>query len=151
MTFTPFDNILLSLGALALAAIAVWKVVLPALRAAVVVKQRATRALDVLNGSPAVPDPDRPGEFLRAEIPDMGVRMTAMEGVVNEFVLRNLDAKVTQAMQAANHAARDARLSRKEVAMLREASETWHADKFDVLTRIESRDASETRDGGIDG
>lgn len=154
MTFTPLDEPLLAAGALALAALAVWKVVLPLARAGGRLGRRVTRAIDVLIGSPAIPDPDRPGEYLRPEVPDMGVRMTAVEGVLNEFVLRDLHANVQQTRQAADRAARDARRALKGVTDLRAASEVWHAKDFGVLTNIEQSVGATTenpKEGESDG
>ena len=73
--------------------------------------ERMERANDVVLGSPAIPDPDRPGQVLRPAIPDIGVRMTASEeaqrttqALLTEFVV----GAVEEAKHAAGTAARAA-------------------------------------------
>lgn len=130
------------LGALGI----IWRWVLPAIRKTRWFAQMGVRALEVLLGTPAIPDPDRPGEFLREAVPDMGVRMTAVESTLSTLAIANLDARMErtaadaqQARQAADHAARDARLALKGVNDLKEAAEVWHANEIDVLRDIENR------------
>ncbi|WNM27561.1 hypothetical protein RN607_00745 [Demequina capsici] len=144
MILSMLDDYMLAAGALAAATLAIWKVLIPAGRRLHAWAERGGRALDILNGSPEVIDPDRPGEILRPAIPDMGVRMTAVEGLLNEFVLRDLHANVQQAREAAEGAARDARKALRGVADLRAASEIWHAGELDVLTAIERNVAKPT-------
>lgn len=124
----------------------IWRWVLPAIRKSQWAVKMVIRAAEVLLGTPAVPDPDRPGEFLRPAVPDMGVRMTAVEETLNALAIRDLRADVSQSRQASDHAARDSRRALAavaeldaKVADLREAAEVWHADEIDVLRDIENR------------
>lgn len=130
---------LLALAALIGAVFTIWKGVIPLVRSIRAMSHRAERALDVVLGTPAIPDPDRPGMLLRPAVPDMGVRMTAMETTVAALAMRE---EIQQAAKAASHAARDARLALKGVSDLRAAAEVWHADDMDVLTTIEARVAA---------
>ncbi len=66
---------------------------------------RMNRAVDVVLGSPAIPDPDRPGQNLRDEIPDIGVRMTRQEQLLQEVVLGSVEEARAAARSAAESAA----------------------------------------------
>lgn len=74
--------------------------------------ERLNRALDVVLGTPEIPDPDRPGEVLRPAIPDLGVRMTRAEELLNQSVL----GAVEQARQSAQSAADSARAAAESAA-----------------------------------
>ena len=128
------------------AILVIWRFVVPAIQRARERAARRERANDVLLGTPAIPDPDRPGEYLRPAVPDMGVRMTAVESTLGALALQDLHARLDrqgseteQARRAADHAARDARLALKAATDLRAASEVWHANEIGVLNDIESR------------
>ena len=121
------------------AILVIWRFVVPAIQRARERAARRDRANDVLLGTPAIPDPDRPGEYLRPAVPDMGVRMTAVEETLTALAIRDLRADTEQARRAADHAARDARLALKAANDLRAASEVWHADEIGVLQEIEKR------------
>ncbi|EYR64279.1 hypothetical protein N866_13605 [Actinotalea ferrariae CF5-4] len=109
-------------GAL-LALAGVWqKILRPAVRRLRAALSRANRALDVVLGSPAVPDPDRPGELLRPEQPDIGIRMTRQEALLEDYIR----ATTTDAAKAAEVALRVAEAAREDVATL--------AKKVDDLT-----------------
>lgn len=123
------------LGALGI----IWRWVFPAIRKSQWAVKMVIRAAEVLLGSPAVPDPDRPGHFLREAVPDMGVRMTAVEEKLDAIAIHKMQAEISQARQASDHAARDARLALKGVNDLKAAAEVWHADEIGVLRDIENR------------
>jgi hypothetical protein len=108
-------------GLLALAG--VWqKILRPTVRRLRIALSRANRALDVVLGSPAVPDPDRPGELLRPEQPDIGIRMTRQEALLEDYIR----ASTSDAAKAAEVALQVAQEARKDVAVL--------AQKVDALT-----------------
>lgn len=117
----------------------IWRFVLPAIRKTRWFTQMGIRAFEVLLGTPAVPDPDRPGEFLRPAVPDMGVRVTSLEEKLDAMAIGKISADVARARQAADNAARDARLALKGVNDLKAAAEVWHADEIGVLRDIENR------------
>lgn len=101
----------------------VWqKILRPAVRRLRTALSRANRALDVVLGSPAVPDPDRPGELLRPEQPDIGIRMTRQEALLEDYIR----ASTSDAAKAAEVALQVAQEARKDVAVL--------AQKVDALT-----------------
>lgn len=138
MFLTVLNDSMLAVAAFVAAALVVWKVVLPMGRGVRRFLARGGRALDILNGTPAIPDPDRPGEYLRPEMPDMGVRMTTVEAKLDAIAIQKMQADIDQARRASDHAARDARRALKGMTDLRAASEIWHAEDFDVLMAIEA-------------
>lgn len=147
MNWDSIQDVLLAVAAVLAAGAAIWAAGRRGFRKARTGVKSMGRVIEVIIGSPAVPDPDRPGEFIRPEVPDMGVRMTAVEDKLDAIAIANIHdrldrqaADIEQARKAADYAAGASRTAQREVAMLREASETWHADELDVLTRIEQRD-----------
>lgn len=108
-------EVLLWMGGIAAAIAAIigaWQKSKPLRTRARLVWERLNRALDVVLGTPAIPDPDRPGELLRPAIPDLGVRMTRAEELLNESVL----GAVEQARQSAASAADSAKAAAKSAA-----------------------------------
>ena len=105
----------------AITAIAVaWQKTKPVRGRLVRVVERFNRALDVVLGTPEIPDPDRPGEVLRHAIPDLGVRMTRAEELLSESVL----GTVEQARQSAQAAAESARAAAESAAAAERIAET---------------------------
>jgi hypothetical protein len=106
---------LIAAGAIASALLAlagVWRLTSPARARARSLAQRANRALDVVLGTPEIPDPDRPGEVLRPAIPDIGVRMTRQETLLEQVVL----GAVEEARQSAKAAAASADTAARSAA-----------------------------------
>lgn len=146
MTAVPFPpavaDLILGAAALATALTVIWATTGKVRRKIATSVRRAQRMVDVVAGTPAVPDPDHPGQFLRPEVPDMGIRMTAVEEAmvtVLAHATRDAQAAAERSERAAERAARDARLALKSATDLRTASEVWHADEIGVLREIESR------------
>lgn len=125
---------LIILGSVAGAILTIWKLVLPGIGIARRRWQRKERMYDVVLGTEAIPDLDRPGEFLRPAVPDMGIRMASVEGTIREYILRDAEA----ARRAAEGAEEKARQALREVRVLHEAARVWHKGELDVLRRLES-------------
>lgn len=91
--------------------------------------QRMERANDVVLGSPEIPDPNRPGEVLREAIPDIGVRMTKQETLLEQFVVG--------AVEEAKHAAitaSEAAVKAQSAADEARRFATVSAGRFDALS-----------------
>lgn len=131
----PITGIATLIGAL----LVIWRFVVPAIQRARIRAARQARANDVLLGTPALPDPDHPGQNLREAVPDMGVRMTSVEDKLDAIAIATLRADIERARRASDHAARDSRRALKAATDLRAASEVWHADEIGVLEEIEKR------------
>ena len=81
---------LIAAAAIATAILAIWRVVIPAMRWARHAGEKANRAFDVVLGSPAIADPDRPGVILKAETRDIGMRVTSIEAKLDVAVLESV-------------------------------------------------------------
>lgn len=126
-------DVIIALGSVVAALLTIWKVILPAIRWGRRRAERRERMYDVVLGTEAIPDLDRPGQYLRPAVPDMGVRMAAVEGAVTGFIAQEAAA----ARHAAERAAADARAALAGVAHLRAAAQVWHGNEIEVLTNIE--------------
>lgn len=76
--------------------------------------RRVGRAVDVVLGTPAMPDPDNPGELLKEATPDMGVRMTRQEALLQEVLI----GVVEEARQTAQASLATATTAAEGVAVL---------------------------------
>jgi hypothetical protein len=126
-------------GAL-LALAGVWKLSAPGRSRIRSVFSRANRALDVVLGTPEIPDPDRPGEVLRAAIPDIGVRMTRQETLLEQVVLGAVE-EARQSAKAAAASADTAARSAAAAAASAQAAESIvasdHSRIGDLAQRVE--------------
>jgi hypothetical protein len=127
--FPDITNLLGVVGGILLTWIAVWKGVFPLIRFAKMCFARLGRALDVLIGVDAIPDPDHPGEILRPAIPDIGVRVTSIEDKLDVTVVKHVERAEAASLRsqfaseaaqsAAEDAARDSSLALTAVDELR--------------------------------
>lgn len=123
-----------------LALAGLWRLSAPARARVRSLAQRANRALDVVLGTPEIPDPDRPGEVLRPAIPDIGVRMTRQESLLEEVVLGAVE-EARQSARAAAASADTAARSAAAAASSAQAAEsivaTDHSRIGDLARRVE--------------
>lgn len=128
---------LIGAGTVIGALLVIWKVVLPVWRGGRRVVGRLTRMLDVVLGTPAIPDPDRPGELLKDATPDIGVRMTSTETLLREVVL----GAVAEAKEHAVSSARSAQLAAEAAAAAQASAAKVEGlpDKVDRLTETVER------------
>lgn len=126
-----------------LAALAVWqKIVRPTGSRVRGLLGKAERAFDVVLGTPAVLDPDRPGHELRPAMPDIGVRMSAIEDRMTDEALLTAQAalKTAEAASTTASTALEAVTSLKgEVHELGQKIERWQGydrARGDVATSV---------------
>ncbi len=67
--------------------------------------EKLNRAFDVLLGTAPVPDPDRPGELLHEGTPDIGVRMTRTETLLQVVLMGAVEDSKDAAKKASESAA----------------------------------------------
>lgn len=126
---------LIAAGAIASALLAlagVWRLSAPGRAHIRSVLSRANRALDVVLGTPEIPDPDRPGEVLRPAMPDIGVRMTRQETLLEQVVL----GAVEEARQSARAAAASADTAASSAAAAAASAQAAEAIVASDHTRI---------------
>lgn len=116
-----------------------------AIRAIRGMAERVNRMIDVVLGTPPMPDPDRPGEYLRPGTDDMGVRMARVEDAVKAAVSPEVFATraqkaAEQAEQAAVAAAQSARASEKATHTAQDAQSI--AERAAEAAQKAQRDAS---------
>lgn len=139
-------EVVVAAGAVTGSALTVWKVVIPVSKVVRKSLKRFERAIDVVVGTPEIPDPDRPGQLLRPAIPDIGARVTAVEDVLHQTIVRHAE-RAEQAATRSERAAKKAASDAERAVASANQVESRFTEVLDSVAQLEAR--LEARLGGI--